>query len=769
MNFIFDPYYLEAIQEGRFAFAYAINPWLAVLLLSGLIAAVWWLYRKTTRELTPGWKTWFIALRSSILILLFLCLLRPVITTDQVIPQETYLAVLIDDSQSMSIQDMPNAQSRSQVVANALYGNSGILAPLQDKFHVRTFRFDKTAQRINAADELQGSGNASELASALRFADDQLGGLALGGIVLISDGADNGAGDAVALASGFGARQIPIFTVGVGQERIPRDVGIVDVRAAKTVLEGSVFSVEVTVSQEGYAGQDLELQIMDGETIAATRRVILGADGTTQRFDLELTPERREAIVYEIQIAEQPGEMVLQNNSYRFLVDNTERPALDILYVDGHPRNEYKFIRRAAEGDTSLRLATYLQTGPGKFYRQGIKTPLELNAGFPTRKEELFQYEAIIIGDIGREFFNADQLQMVQDFVAERGGGLLASGALEDLYLGTVIADILPLTLVGSSTLPQYLQGGIRRGTHPTGELYTPRLTTGGEFSPIMRLDSDDAVNRQLWQQMPQLQGAYVTGRAKPGASVLLEHPVLQYQNQAVPIIATQRYGNGRSMSISTASTWRWQMLMPAEDDSHERLWRQMLRWLAVSALNRVSIEFDREYYNAGDTVNVTARVLDTTYSPDNNASLWMQRTDPFGEVSDTPMSWDIDEDGVYRASFAVQDEGVYKLLVDVASAAAEANAEETERTVSFMVTPSLREYSRAGLDTGLLSRIAEASGGKYYTPAQWSALPADIEHTPNAYSRVVQEDLWDTPFLLALLILLLCVDWITRRMKGLS
>ncbi len=769
MNFIFDRHYLEAIQDGRFAFAYSINPWLALLLMAGLVAGVWWLYRSTTRSLSRGWKAYFIALRSVILILLLLILLRPVVNTDQVIPQQTYLAVLVDDSQSMAIKDMPGEQTRQQVTSDALYRNGGLLESLQDSFQVRTFRFDKNAQRINSAEELLSSGNSSSLDQALRHADDQLGGLALGGIVLISDGADNAAGDVISLARDFGARKIPVFTVGVGQEQIPQDVGIVDVSTAKTVLEGSVFSVEVSISQQGYEGQEIELNIMDGSTVAASKKVVLGSDASTRRYDLELMPERREAIAYELQVAEQPGEMVLQNNRYRFLVDNSERPALDILYVEGHPRNEYKFIRRAVEGDQSLRVASYLQTGPGKFYRQGIKNPLELNNGFPARKEDLYQYEAIIIGDIGRDFFNNDQLQMVQDFVAERGGGLLTVGMLEDLYTGTVIADILPVTLVNSTMLPQFLQGGIRRGTHPTGELFTPRITTTGEFSPLLRLDSEDAANRELWRNMPQLQGVYVTGRPKPGASVLMEHPVLQYQNQPIPVITTQRYGSGRSMAIATSSSWRWQMMLPAADDSHERLWRQMLRWLAVSALDRVTVEFDRDYYNAGDTVNVSAKVLDVNYKPDNNASLWMQRTDPFGTMIDSAMSWDIDQDGVYRASFVVQDEGVHKMLVDVASAAAEADREETERTVSFMVTPSLREYSQAGRDTGLLSRIAEASGGKYYNASQMGQLATDIEFTPNAYSREVQEDLWDTPLLLLLLITLLCIDWITRRMKGLS
>ena len=146
---------------------------------------------------------------------------------------------------------------------------------------------------------------------------------------------------------------------------------------------------------------------------------------------------------------------------------------------------------------------------------------------------------------------------MIDDFVAERGGGFLISGMVDEDYLETPVADILPVTLVEENFLPSHLRGGIRRGDHPTGELYFPRLTRNGEFSPLLRLSSEDAINRRLWQELPELQGVHVTGRAKPGATVLLEHPILQFQNQPLPVIASQRYGSGRSISLNTASTWR--------------------------------------------------------------------------------------------------------------------------------------------------------------------------------------------------------------------
>ena len=763
-----EPNLLSAIAEGTVDFAYGVSPFAFLSLTVVVLAIVWFGYLKTTRPLSRPWKAFFIVLRTSVLVILLFCLLRPVITTVQVAPQETYLAVLVDDSQSMAIADMSSGRTRQEAMREGLYG-SGILGELAENFQIRSFRFDKTAERIAGEDGLGESGTASSIGQALDYVDAQLGGLPLGALILLTDGADNSDLDPLAGAQNFGSREIPIFTVGIGQERVPQDIGIVDVNTAKTVLEGSVFNVSVGINHEGYAGQQIRISILDGEQEVASKMITLGAAGVTRRYEIELTPERPDVIVYELAVELQNDEIISQNNVYQFLVDNTEKEPLDILYIEGHPRNEYKFIRRAVEDDTSVRLATYLQTGPEKYYRQGINTPTELSGGFPRSKEELYQYEALILGDIEEGFFSVDQLQMIQDFVAERGGGFLMSGIVDEKFIGTPVEDVLPVTLVEESFLPSHLRGGIRRGSHPTGELFFPRLTNNGEFSPLLRLSGDDAENDARWRQLPQLQGVFVTGRIKPGATVLMEHPLLQYQNQALPVLTTQRYGSGRSVALATASSWRWQMMMAAADQSHEILWRQLLRWLAVSAPERVTVEFDREFYNVGDEVHVTATVLNLDYEPDNDATLWMQVNAPLDILVDQSMEWDIEEDGVYRGSFIVEEEGVYDLLVDVASAAGERRSGESEKRAPFVVTPSLQEFNNAGMDRGLLARIAELSGGRYFDLSDIDQLASAVQFTPNAYSEQVRDDLWDQPWLLVLLISLLILDWTARRLKGLS
>ena len=128
------------------------------------------------------------------------------------------------------------------------------------------------------------------------------------------------------------------------------------------------------------------------------------------------------------------------------------------------------------------------------------------------------------------------------------------------------------------------------KGDHPTGRKFALRLTTEGQRSMLLRLGVEDEANRQLWRDMPQLQGINVTGRAKPGTTVLAVHPTLQFQGEPLPVLAYERYGRGRTMAIMTATTWRWQMLKPHEDTSHERFWRQILRWLTANTPTPVEI-----------------------------------------------------------------------------------------------------------------------------------------------------------------------------------
>jgi uncharacterized membrane protein len=398
--------------------------------------------------------------------------------------------------------------------------------------------------------------------------------------------------------------------------------------------------------------------------------------------------------------------------------------------------------------------------------RQGIESPQELADGYPREKEDLYRFSAVIFGDVSKEFFSADQLAMTREFVSERGGGLLMLGgttALDESYTDTPIADILPVTLLPAAQQPPQLRGD--NGRQPAGQKFTLRLTPEGEQAALLRLGISDEINRQLWEKMPQLEGISVTGPAKPGATVLAEHSTLSFRGRPLPVIAYQRYGRGRTMVITTATTWRWQMLLPHDDLSHERFWRQVLRWLAAAAPSQVELSLDQDAYAAGEQVRVRLSVADRTYAPVNDASVWLKVTGPDGDIRDIPLQWAIEEDGIYTGTFTAGSEGIHQ----IEAAATLSSGEVSLAATGFLVAESNAEYIDAGADIGLLQKIAVGSGGKFYADTDVNQLVDDLKRRQKTVTVENQQDIWDIPLVLLTLFTLLTVEWWVRRRRGLS
>ncbi len=767
---------LVALAEGNFSFGIPVDfPLLIVGTILVLVLA-WTLYYRTTVEVSSALKILLVGLRSGILIILLLCLLQPVSIVSRVIPQESYIAVLLDNSRSMNIRDMEGQQSRAAMMTNHIFGGNGLLSKLEEQFRVRVFAFDADARRIDTAEDLSFAGSKTVFSQSLDDGMESLKGLPVSGVILISDGGDNSAGDPLRTASAFKSAQIPVFTLGVGVERLPKDLEIVRIHASETVMEGSIFDVNLLLRNQGYDDREIELQVEEGNRVVLSEKIKLENSGRVTRHTLQLNAEREGILVYTVRIPPQEDEIVSENNQRMFLVSNTRRQS-DILYVEGHPRHEYKFIRRAIQGDKALRLVTYLQTGPHKFLRQGIKSPEELEKGFPGSREELFEYEAVIFGDVSRAFFSEEQLEITKEFVSKRGGGFLMLGGstgFEENFMNTPIAEILPVIQIRQQSLPENLRGervsGDALDDRPTGDKYNLRLTAQGEDSPMMRLGLEAEQNRQLWEKMPQLQGINVTRRAKSGATVLAVHPNLRFEDTPLPLIVHERYGRGRTMAIMTASTWRWQMLQPYEDLSHERFWRQVLRWLTVDSPPRIRMILDRESYSPGERVEIQIQVSDKTYTLLDDATVWLKIGKPDGTVEDMRLQWNIEQEGVYRGSFEVLQEGAYHLEASATTSSPQ-NEETilTKRPLSFLVVTSDLEFSNPGMNAALLEKIAETSGGQYFKWQDRNKLLEAIHHARKTHTVEMEEDLWDMPLVLILLFIFFTIEWISRRRKGLS
>ena len=695
------------------------------------------------------------AIRIAALGVLAFCLLRPVLVLSSVVPQENFLGVLIDDSRSMQIADRDETPRYEFVRRQLGAADSELRAALADRFALRFFRFAGETDRMTALDELTFRGTRTHLGRALERAHDELSGVPLSGLVVVSDGADNLEGGLGESLLPLQAEGVPVFTVGLGREEFERDIQLSRVATPRRVLRGAALAVELVLTHRGYRGETVAVQIEDEGRIVATQDVELPADGEPQTVRMRFTAAEAGPRLFSFRVAPQPGEMVTQNNLRQALIVVEDR-SKRILYFEGEPRWEVKFLLRGVADDENLHVTLLQRTAENKFFRLGVEGPDELPGGFPTTRADLFKYSGLILGSIEANYFTPDQLRMIADFVNRRGGGLLMLGSHRSFaqggYAGTPVADVLPVVLdpLAPDTEESFFS-----------EVRVATTRAGASHAATQIAETEEA-SVERWDTLPPVTVVNPITEPKPGATVLLTA-----QPDDLVVLAFQRYGAGKSLALPIQDSWMWQMHadIPVEDMTHETFWRRLLRWVVDGVPDQVVARVPQDRVEPDETVTVLADVVDPGFEELNNSTVLAIVTDPAGNITERRMEWTAEKDGEYRTTFAAADEGFYEVRVE-ASTDGELLGEDA---AYVQVAPSDSEFYDSTMRAPLLQRVAEETGGRFYTADTAAALADDVQYVGSGVTVVEERDLWDMPALLLLLVTLVLGEWGYRRFRGLA
>ena len=694
-------------------------------------------------------------LRVALLLVVLACLFRPVLIVRAAVPQQNVVGVLLDDSRSMRIADA-GGRPRGAVLQEAFgAANQGTLAELADRFAVRVFRFSSTATRVAGGADLGFGGTETRLGAALTSARQELSGLPLAGLVMVSDGADTAdaaLGDALL---GLKAEGVPVFTVGVGREQLERDIQIGRVTTPRTALKGTTLLVDVVVAHQGFDGQQVTLDVEDEGRIVSTQTVTLPA-GAPATVPVRITMDEDGPRVLRFRVPALPGELVAENNQREALIDVRDRRE-KVLYFEGEPRFELKFIRRAVTEDDNVEVVALQRTADNKYLRLGVDTPDELVSGFPRTREELFAYRGLILGSVEAGAFTGDQLRMIAEFVDRRGGGLLMLGGprafSEGGYAGTAVADVLPVVLDPS----------LREKESPLMRLDV-RPTRAGAASAVTQVAGSEAASMERWNTLPSVTAVNRLDAVKPGATVLLA--ASDGARRDYPVLTFQRYGRGKAFAFTPQDSWVWQMhaSIAVEDLTHENFWRQLLRWVVDEVPQQVEIRTASDRVEPGQPVRVSAVVADAAFVELNDATVTASVTSPDGTVTDLPMTWGGEVAGEYTGEFPAPAEGWYEVAVRASRGGTEVGSAMTH----VRAAPGDQEFFDATLRTGTLRRIADETGGRYYEADALATLPDDLRYTGRGVTTVEEHDLWHMPAVLLLMVGLLSAEWGYRRVVGL-
>ncbi|MBM3808286.1 MAG: hypothetical protein FJW22_08835 [Acidimicrobiia bacterium] len=743
--------------QGEFRFAASTGSYMAAAAVAVAAALAVVAYRSGRGRARTRDRVGLTAIRLAILAVLLVCMFRPLLVVKAAVPQQNFLGVLLDDSRSMQIADV-DGQPRSAYVKNEFgAADRGLLKTLSERFTVRTFRFSSAPSRTTQESDLTFGGSQSRLGAALSGVRQELAGLPVAGLVMISDGADTAdaaLGDAIL---GLKAEGLPVFTVGVGRETLPRDIQVGRVITPKTALKGTTLMVDVVLSQSGYDGRQVTLDVEDEGTLVSTQQVTLPDAGAPASVPVRFTMNEAGPRVLRFRVTPQEGELVIENNAREALIDVRDRKE-KVLYFEGEPRWEYKFIRRAIPEDDNLIVTSLIRTADNKYMRQGVDHADELVSAFPKTREELFAYRSLILGSLEAAALTGDQLKMIAEFVDRRGGGLLMLGGprsfAEGGYAGTAVADVLPVVLDRDQVMAK---GTVMR--------LSVKPTRAGAATAVTQLGPDEARSAERWSTLPGVTAVNRVDAVKPGATVLLTGT--DESRAERPMLIFQRYGRGKSFAFLPQDSWMWQMhsSVAVEDLTHENYWRQLLRWLVDGVPDQVEPALTTERVEPGEAATLTAAVVDPSFVELNDAAVMATVTGPDGTIVDIPMSWDGEEAGLYHASIATRAPGWYEAKIEATRDGKTVGSAVTH----FRVAPGDAEYFDATMHAATLRRIAEETGGRFYAPSSTASLADDLRYTGRGVTTVEEHDLWHMPIVLMLLVGLLCAEWGYRRVVGLA
>lgn len=760
--------------------------WILLPILS--IVLIVWLYR---REGAVSWpyKAILASLRITLVLLAMLMLSELVLSVERTgLPT---FVILVDDSASQQIVDHPadpklkeaaasisnipltdsSGPRRIDVAKGLLTRDQGkLLDELRKDHKLKLYLLSAAARPLAAIDreeelpsvldsirKIEPSGPQSRLGAGLRQVLTELRGAAPTAVLLLTDGQTTEGESLDKVAELAARKEVPIFTVGLGDPEPPRDLELAELLVDEVAFVDDLIRFQAKILSHGYTGQELTIKLgervpgTDQVTPLQTQRVTAPVDGQPKPIEIGHRPKQTGDITYVLEIVRQDREQSTENNVISRVI-TIRKEKLKVLLVDGQPRYEYRYLKNFLEREESIDLSVVLLSSDPEYSEQD-RSALPT---FPTSKESLFTYDVVVFGDADPSYLTSSQYTNLVEFVTDKGGGLLfiAGELFNPLDLaGTPLLDLLPIELTEARD-PTAVGNAING--------FRPVLTIEGRAHPIFRFGEDEASSLQIWQNLPELLWFFEAPRKKPGAFVLAEHPEVKGADGPLPLILYQYFGSGKTMFSAVDDTWRWRFRVG--DRYFGRYWIQTIRFLARSKLlgqKLAEVTTDRKRYQRSQPVQLRVRFPNPGVVPvGNEIAVQVERKGQGPRrivLKNSPNSRNLFEGAMPQGS---EGEYLVQLLPPPVLPG-------VIPSTTFRIDPPAGELERTQLNQAELIKTAEVSGGKFYQPQTLDTLLADL---PKPQKVPLDTDppipLWNTWPMLALFLALLTAEWVLRKRK---
>ena len=745
-----------------------------VAIFALIVWLLWYVYRR--ERLSQKARFRLMCLRGTLALCVLLLLNRPMLALTRNVEEPSVLPILLDQSASMGVADVSKPDgtkvARWDMVRQWLDPASPLRNGLARTHQIKLAPFDAgvraPAVAIDSA-ELQptsvADGGSTAIITSLEQVLRETAGQRVAGVVIITDGRETAGSSVAPVVGKLRSSGIKVVSILVGSETAPVNISVDSIVAQEAAFLGDAVNVRTVIRASGLSGPTpVRIKLVNqatGAPLAGTDGkpvevlATLDADGVTTS-ELQFLPaaEGRMAVAV---VAELDGnqdtaaEADAKDNSRSTIVTVVEAK-LAVLYIEGAPRWDFRYLRNELMRDATVDVSTLLTSADADFAQDG-DIPLRR---FPETAAELLAYDVVLIGDVDPRQFSDAQLSLLSDFVSKAGGGLaMLAGPrfAPHAYRGTVIEAMLP---VGISRVRVTEDAPVTDGFRPT-------LTAAGQASGVFRFFADRDQNARFMAE--DLQPLFFFVRdidPKAGVGeVFAEHPTAtNSQGKRTPILTFGRYGSGRTMFLAAEDIWRWRFYRG--ESVFDTFWVQCLRELARSrklGQRKASISSDRLVYELGQQAEVGVRVLE----PDTASRLGQKLVARLREV-DTGDTRPVEllrvgEDATWSSRIQTDRVGRFELII-------EDPALGDLRSAIEVIVPRL-ELANPRIDSSVVARLAADTGGVVLRPEQIDSVPALLPSAARTLAIVSTQPLWNAPVVLMFLVTVLAGEWILRKRSG--
>lgn len=733
------------------------DPWLTAIALGLMVPLSLWFFWASLRRIGPTRKKVFLfSLRVFAFAFLLMVLLRPELEFKKSRSLKNHIAVLLDNSKSLSIKTFPEEIPRIGLVKKTLEANKEYFEKLKNDFHVDTYLVSDGIKKTGSFSETyQARRPYTDFNRVLKELSREYENKPLQGVFFFSDGADlaQEPGEiSPGILKSLSKINGPVHTLQAGSNDQFRDLALESVSAPDFGFAQQPVRLSLTVYSSSLGNRNVTLALKEGKRILVSKIIEIREGQKYYDVELQFTPRKTGKRIYTLSLPRFTEESILANNQKEFEID-VARDRIRILHLNGRPSWDSRYLREVLANNPQVDLLSFfILRGLG----DDVAAPTSELSLIPFPSNLLFDdylssFDLVIFQNFKYEpFIDKKYLANIQKYVEKGGAFLMVGGELSFQgggYSRTPIEKILPASFKDAPA------------RFVDKEFY-PKINEDFSNHPILRLEKDFQLNKEAWSSLPPLHGANLGLVPRKNSYVLAE--LEKEKGKNVPILAAGGFGKGRTALLATDSVWNWSFRnIGGGGRYYQRFWNNIIGWLiAEPQTRRLQLESDKDRYREEEQVLIKFKFLKKNYQPASNVAGKLTLASRFKEITTKDLK--TDEQGERVFSFLPGNTGFFKASIEVGGL-----KEET----MFSVLKDNAEFEKPLVNDFVLKKIAEISGGRHFVLDGANDLGSIQFENPEikAKSRNRSFSLWDNWWAYGFVSGFLFLDWWLRRKAGLS